>query len=227
MGLFDLFTKKKKAEGPLYLYSEEELNEYEAYVERCMGPYESVLHEIASPDIHLDVILVPPTPEHPFQKLVTMGAGAYRMDIPEDLREYAAEYAEYVIFLPENWDLRSAEEEDYWPVRDLKNIGRLALYSGSWLGYGHTVQADAEGSPYASNTGFNCTMLVNALSLDGEEMSLRMSSGRTVRFYQLLPVYPEELALKQREGADALLELLVKQDGFPVVDIHRENTAAE
>ena len=60
-----------------------------------------------------------------------------------------------------------------------------------------------------------------------EPMSVRLSSGKLINFYQLIPIYPEELQIKQEQGADALLDLLAEDDGFPVVDINRRNTAKE
>ena len=225
MELFDIFKKKKQPEnkGPMYLYSDQELVEFDAYVEKCLGYYDFVFHEIASPDIHLDVITIPPTEEHPFHKLVTMGAGAYEMNVPEQLKEQGFGHAEYVIFLPSDWNINSGDEKDYWPTRTLKMMGRLPIYEDSWLGFGHTIQADEDGSSYAENTGFNCTMLVSAVNFNGERMRLKLSSGKIINFYQLIPIYPEELAYKQANHAEALLDLLLEQEGFPVVDIHRKS----
>ena len=47
MGLFNLFKKEK-----MYLYSETELDEYEAFITKNFGSYEEVFHEIVSPDNH-------------------------------------------------------------------------------------------------------------------------------------------------------------------------------
>ena len=88
MGILSIFKKNKstdKNNHPFYLYSEKELDEYEAYVEKSLGSYSQVFHEIASPDIHLDVIPIPATEDAPFIKLVTMGPvhirWTYRMDL--------------------------------------------------------------------------------------------------------------------------------------------------
>lgn len=227
MGFFDFLKtgNSKSADRPKYLYTETELNEYEAYVEKSLGHYDQVFHELASPDIHLDVIIIPPTEENPFYKLVTMGAGACPMNLPEPLKGSGLDYAEYVIFLPADWNLSSSDEKDYWPIRDLKNSARLPLYTDSWLGYGHTIQANEDGSPYAENTGFTATLLANAVGCDGKHLSLVLSSGKEICFYLLIPIYPEELDYKMKNGADALLDLLLEIPGFPVTDTHRENAA--
>ena len=154
-----------------------------------------------------------------------MGAGAFRMNIPDSLQGYDLDYAEYVMLLPANWNLSSVEESDYWPMRALKNTARLPIYTDSWLGYGHTVQAKEDGSPYAENTGFNSLMLANAVGLDGSSLSLTLSSGRKLNFFLLIPIYPEELQFKMQNDADALLDLLLELPGFPVLDLQRKNTA--
>ncbi len=93
-------NKDTKEKIPLYSYSEKELEKVSAYIERQYGKYEEVLHEIVSPDIHCDIVLVPPTDSSPFYKLVTMGAGAYKMSIPKEFKSMICDRAEYVIFLP-------------------------------------------------------------------------------------------------------------------------------
>ena len=226
MGIFDKFKKKSGGEDPypLYLYEEKEIEELEAHIEKTLGSFDKVFHEIISPDIHLDVAMLPATEEDPYLKLVTMGAGAYKMNVPSELKDYKLEYAEYVILLPKDWNIDSGDEKDYWPTRALKDIARLPINSNTWLGYGHTVQADVEGKPYAENTGLNNIMLVNAVSTKGDPMRLTMSTGKVVNFYLLLPIYQDELEYKMEDGADALVDLLLENEAdpdFPVMNPNR------
>ncbi|MBR0416814.1 MAG: suppressor of fused domain protein [Firmicutes bacterium] len=109
MGLFNKFKKEKKNEKtarPWFLYSDEELDVLDSFICDMFGEYKNVFHEIASPDVHLDVCIVEPTDEDPYYKLVTMGAGAYTMAIPEQWKDYHIEHAEYVIYLPKDWNLK-------------------------------------------------------------------------------------------------------------------------
>lgn len=59
-------------------YTEKEMELIEKYIEDTYGPFNSVLHEIASPDIHVDICVIEPTPERNYYTLVTMGMGAHR-----------------------------------------------------------------------------------------------------------------------------------------------------
>lgn len=223
MKLFDVFKKKDVANGRRYLYTEEEVEQYEKYIMEQFGEYEEVLHEIVSPDIHLDIIVVPPTEKNNYYKLITMGMGAYKMNIPRELKEDELERAELVLFLPPTWDIKSEKEEDFWPIRQLKILARLPIQCDTWLGYGHTVSSDQENTPYASNTKFCSMMLVNALNQDYENLDFRMSSKGKINFYQLFPLYKEELDYKQRNGANVLLDLFDEEDIMPIVNMNRKN----
>lgn len=99
-------SQESKA-GKIYLYSEKDLEEYEKYIKDNWGEYYEVFHEILSPDIHLDVIIVPPTKNNNYYKLITMGMGAYKMNVPENLKQYELERAELVMYLPTTWNVKS------------------------------------------------------------------------------------------------------------------------
>lgn len=228
MGLFDKFKKKNKqsiADGAdeMYLYTEQEINEYECYIQENFGEYKEVLHEIVSPDIHLDIILVPPTDEDPYYKLITMGMGAYAMNIPDELKGNDLEYAELVLYLPKSWNIKSSDEKDYWPIRYQKILGRLPLELNTWLGFGHTIHGNEDMAPFAENTELNSFVLLNACNLMYEALDLKLSSGKKINFYQMFPLYQEELDYKLENGLDALLDLFEEDDLLPVLNIKRKN----
>lgn len=232
MGLFDKLKRKGTSSsapasasvpGPMYLYSEEELNQYEQYITEQFGEYTEVFHEIVSPDIHLDVIIIPPTEDSNYYKLITMGMGAYKMSVPPELKQYELERAELVLYLPPTWNIKSDKEEDYWPIRQLKATARLPIQCNTWLGYGHTVSADAQNSAYADNTGFCSMMLLNAVNKNYEKLNLRIETIGKINFYQVFPLYEEELEYKRNHDANALLDLFSDDDIMPIVNINRKN----
>ena len=81
------------------------------------------------------------------------------MAIPEKWQKYQLDYAEYVIYLPKDWNINSGTDSDYWPIKTLKDVARLPIWCNTWLSYGHTTQSDEEGSAYAPNTRFNSVVL--------------------------------------------------------------------
>ena len=60
----DMTENKEKT--PLYYYTENEMNKVSAYIEQQYGEYENVMHEIVSPDIHCDIVIVEPTEDQPY-----------------------------------------------------------------------------------------------------------------------------------------------------------------
>ena len=69
------------------VYSEEERKAVEEHIKACFGAFETVLHEVVSPDIHVDVCVIPPAKDRNYYTLVTMGMGAHRMNVPGTARK--------------------------------------------------------------------------------------------------------------------------------------------
>jgi len=218
-----LLKKNKKEEFPKY-YEEDEVECIETHVKEQFGDFENVFHELVSPDIHVDIAIVDPTPEHDYYTLVTMGMGAHRMNTPPELAEYKLERAEVMICLPSDWDIHSNDETWYWPIRWLKIMARLPIEHDTWLGWGHTVPVGD--APVAENTDFKCFMLLNPVDHGESSNVCKLPSGDEVNFYQLIPLYEGEMQYKLDNDAEALLDLFDDEDRG-IVDIYRESVCDE
>ncbi len=126
------------------VYTEEEMEAVEEHIEQYFGKFENVFHELVSPDIHVDICVVPPSEERDYCTLVTMGMGAHRMNVPEELAEYKLERAELAIALPADWKLdpRSPHERRkvvlaHLPAEILGPPSHCQRYLA--LGFGHTM----------------------------------------------------------------------------------------
>ena len=108
------------------LYTEEEWNAVETHINTYYGKVENVFHEIVSPDIHVDIYIVPPGDRWGYYRLVTLGMGAHRMAVPADLKEHKLERAELMIALPADWKINDDDEKWYWPL--LNSGAGLILY---------------------------------------------------------------------------------------------------
>lgn len=223
-----LFKKKKDHQTEVKsveLYDETELEELESYITNTFGEMENVFHEVYSPDIHVDIAIIPPNEHDHFYKLITMGMGAHDMNVPSEIAEYELSNAELMIYLPCDWDIyqNNQNENNYWPIRWLKILARMPINYDTWLGHGHTISAGNDHETLSENNQFESIALVEASDRDGEIACCRLSTGKLIRFYQLLPLYDEELQLKvQYESIDALLEKF-DDDFSNVVDIHRKH----
>ncbi len=201
-----------------FYYSEKDINLLENFITDKIGPYHNVLHEIVSPDIHVDIIPVPPSAGQEYYTLVTMGMGAYKMKVPPEYAKSKYNRAELAIRLPKDWDIHSDEEEWYWPVSVLKVLARMPLNEKSWLGYGHTIDF---GSPFSGNTNF-CGVLLDFLFND-DTQPLRLTHGDGVLMYHVIPIYKEEMEFKTANSAEALFDKLGKADISAPINIKRTN----
>jgi tetratricopeptide (TPR) repeat protein len=215
--------RKQQGESGEYhpeLYSEEEIDCIESHIEKYFGKFKSVFHEVVSPDIHVDIVIIEPVPERNYYVLTTMGMGAHRMHVPETLKEL--ERAELIICLPPEWNLQNLNDENsYWPLRWLKIMARLPIEQDTWLGWGHTVP---NGMPFADNTRFTTMMLLNPGAFDEDCCECAMPGGGTVNFYQMIPLYEEEADYKIQNDAEKLLELFNDED-LEYVKLDRKNAA--
>ena len=102
------------------------------HIKEYFGEFPTVYHEIHSPDVHIDICIIPPTTDNNYYTLITMGMGAHIMDIPEDLEPQKYGRAELLICLPPDWRVGESDEEWFWPITLLKNLARLPINCETW-----------------------------------------------------------------------------------------------
>mgnify|MGYP001123498967 FL=1 len=203
------------------MYSEDEIDIIEKHIEHYYGNFEFVFHEKVSPDIHVDICLIPPSEECNWYTLVTMGMGAHLMNVPNQLKEEQLERAELVICLPEYWKLDKEHLKDekwYWPIRLLKELARFPGENNTWLGWGHTVSYDG---PLSYTTELCASILINPPCGNVGGNTCTLPDGEEVNFYQVIPLYGDELEYKLKNGTQKLLDKM--NDNILLVNPHRLN----
>lgn len=203
------------------MYSEDEIDIIEKHIEHYYGNFEFVFHEKVSPDIHVDICLIPPSEECNWYTLVTMGMGAHLMNVPNQLKEDQLERAELVICLPEYWNLDKEHLKDekwYWPIRLLKELARFPGENNTWLGWGHTVSYDG---PLSYTTELCASILINPPCGNVGGNTCTLPDGEEVNFYQIIPLYGDELEFKLKNGTQKLLDKM--NDNILLVNPHRLN----
>ena len=207
-------TPQNEETGAPEVYSEEEMETIEGHIQQYFGEFETVFHELSSPDIHVDICVVPPSSERNYYTLVTMGMGAHKMNVPEELAEYKLERAELAIALPKGWKLKQEDMRDerwYWPIRLLKTLARLPIASDTWLGFGHTMDHEED---FAKDTKLCAAILTGPQGTEEGSEVCTLPGGEEVNFYQVIPLYRDELEYKLAHDADALLD---KMEGISFV----------
>jgi Suppressor of fused protein (SUFU) len=202
------------------------------HVARHVGPITDVFHEARPHLFQLDVLVVGPHEARPYTTLVTCGMSTLPMRVPienpEDLgRVPELRYAELLLCLPPDWPLTPEafqREENYWPVRWLKKLGRFPHIHEGWLGLGHTVPNGDPPEPFAATTSFSGWLVDQPLLFPEEIQKLRVGE-KVINFYAIVPLYEEEMTLKVRKGSPALGHLLNRAKVTELVDPGRLTVA--
>ena len=182
------------------------------HIEKNVGKVHQVFHEVISDDLHIDVCHVKSSLFRRYEVLVTMGMSAKAMEVPVESEE--PRFLELMILLPKGWPLTKEafmDENNYWPIRLLKDLARFVHHQNTWFGFGHTVaNAEPEGelSPYADNVGFCACALLPSLTLGEPSLILQREPEKgDIGFFSVIPIYESELRFKFEHGIDALLDV--------------------
>lgn len=199
----------KKPQTNAAVYGEEARRTLDAFIEAHFGPYQTLEKE---PEEPVDILLAAPASQREFYTLLTRGMGARPMNIPAQWQDDGLEHAELAICLPPDWNV----QEDGWPVRLLRRLAHFPFEEDTWLGWGHTVPEPAAG-------GFCASLLAEpaAFFAQGEAPVCSLPDGKTVNFYQVIPLYEEELAYKTAHDAESLLDKL--GEAARIADTKRAN----
>jgi hypothetical protein len=115
--------------------------------------------------------------------------------------------AELMLRLPATWPLSQEDlkkEENYWPLRWLKQLVRFPHVLHTWLSAGHSVPNGEPAEPLHASVQFTGWVLTRP-SVGGEGFeSLECSDGELIHFFSVVPVFTSEMDLKLREGMESL-----------------------
>ena len=151
------------------------------------------------------------------------------MNVPKSLKGKVYDRAEYVIFLPKDWNIESDDEEFYWPIRMLKTIARIPVNSDNWLRSGHTIQLAEDDGQLSDTARYNSCALLPSVGMEKQYVKpLKLGFwGKKIAFYQIFPLYQEELEFKLANSLDKLLDKMDLGTNYTdenlIIDIHRKN----
>jgi len=196
-----------------------------AHIERHLGKVKSVFHEIMSDTVHIDVHFVPPSEEFPYVRLVTSGMSDLPMAVPPE-DENSPRHIELIMTLPGDWKLDEESFQDdrwYWPVRLIKYLARMPHKYDTWLGWGHSIPNGDPAQPLAPDTALIGAVILPSVTVAKEFHTLKINDEKTIRFYAVVPLYPEELDLKLRKGTAELMRKFGRANITDIVEPGRTN----
>jgi hypothetical protein len=203
--------------------SDSSLQQIRSHVERYIGRIDRVFPGDPASGT-ADVLHVGPVDSRPYHTLVTAGMSTNAMPVPPEVN--APHRLELMMTLPEGWqpDSDLADQRVHWPTRLLQSLSRVPRESQRWLGWGHTIRNGEPPQPYAPNTQLCGVIIAPSLLVPIAFYELNLD-GERVAFYSAIPLYREELDLKQSEGMEVLLGKLLQKDINDVVYLKRRNVA--
>ena len=195
------------------------------HVETYFGTLSGVYHEIVSDLVHIDVLIAPPTEQQPYYALVTSGMSDLPMNVPEGFEELR--YAEVFMLLPPDWPFgdkeMTSDERYYWPIFWLKSIARFPHDYKTWIGGGHTIPNGPDADPLGPGTELGCVMAVTSNTPHEDFATLHVSDDKVINFYNLFPLYREEMQYKLDEGLEKLIDRFDEADISEVINPTRPN----
>ncbi len=185
----------------------------------------TVFHDIPTLFAPLDIFYIQPK-DTEFKILMTSGMSSIAMDV-SDISKDANQYrfAEFITLIPKSMEaanMCSSNAKYDWIISMLKQSAKFPHYDDTWVGVGHTMQADEEMNPYSDDTDF-CGCLVLPPMTFPETFQTINSPVGIINIYGLFPLFKEELVLINRNGFNEFIQLLIKNNSSMVINCRRRN----
>lgn len=195
-----------------------------AHIERYVGKIHQTFGEITSDLVHIYLHWVQPTEDLPFHTFITSGMSQHPMHTPPEVPTFR--YAEVLLSLPDDWPIGLEEFKDaavYWPIRLLKGTARFPHEYRTWIGPFHTISNGDPAAPYDDSTQLSAAFILHPFFFEEAFWQLPLEDERVINFYNVLPIYNEERAIKFQQGGQALLRRLLDNDVLGLVEPQRIN----
>ncbi len=210
-----------------YMLSEKDITSIEKHYKKYFTmagakDSETVMHEIGSDDMHIDIEHYLPTQKFPYHIFATVGMSGYTMpDAP-------FKNIELIMFLPKEWKTGGEDfpdEQWYWPIRMLKSAARLPYLCDTFLSIGHTFSIDENNTPFTKSTKMCSGLITFPTWLDQGIFELLYGGifkRKKVNFLCLTAITKEELNLKNKLGAQKFIDEILVKDGLDDLLVRNE-----
>jgi hypothetical protein len=185
----------------------------------------NVFHEIPTLDIHLDVYHIKPKNSE-FELLLTSGMSSIAMnvsEIPNGSQSY--QFAELMTLIPKGIDfgiMYPSKTKYDWIISMIKQSAKFPHFYDTWIGVGHSIQADENMGPYSDDTAFCGCLVLPTMTFPKDFQKVHSPNG-TINIYGLFPLYKEELTFKIQNGFNEFMQFLIKNNANEVIDFKRVN----
>jgi len=134
-------------------------------------------------------------------------------------------FAELMVLIPKGIDfgrVYPGGTKYDWIISMLKASAKFAHFYDTWIGIGHSIQADENMGPYSKDTDYVGCLVLPTMTFPKEFQKIKTSNG-PINIYGLFPLYKEELEFKIKNGFNAFADFLVKNNTKELKDFKRKN----
>lgn len=195
-----------------------------AHVTKHLGSIGDSFREGTDPSA-IEILHIPPQDTRPVRTLVTCGMSDEPMSVPAN--KNAPRHIELMVTLPRSWQFDEKAQADprwNWPLAQLRTIANLPRADKRWIGWGETVPNGTPPRPLAPNTKLCGAVIVPSLLVPQDFYELKIGV-QSIAFFSVLPLYKEELELKEAQGVNHLFEMLLDAGVKDFIDPRRKNVA--
>lgn len=178
-----------------------------AHIKEHMGSY-----QILFKTDRYELLHIKPDDAHPWNLIVTKGLAGKKLKVPLGVDELTNSHVELAVCLPPEWQFSTSEEYNLWPINALCELINFILAGNEFVGFGYTFSND---KPWHSSTDFSGGMLTALGGYNHRAQEAVLSDGSYVRFFELIFLYPMELAFRKSHDASALIDLFVQKGVRP------------
>jgi len=169
-------------------YSEKEFSIVEKHIRKKIGKYDQIFHGVRDDVLHLDICVIKPNKKRNYYTLVTLGMGAYKMNVQSETAKMLNRI-ELMMMLPPTWDITSDKPEWRWPLTLMADLSAYPMEHDTWFECNHTVKFESN----FGNTNFSSAFIGLPFPYGQKSGDCAFNYYEGVMFYQVLPLYKEEL----------------------------------
>ena len=193
----------------------------ERHIETYLGGVNKILHDQRKDKYHIDIYVLPPNDKRKYGVMVTSGMSDFAMNSPPKLKLF--QYGELYIKLPPDWPypMEELKQDDYaWVFRNLYLLPRSVHENRTFFWNGQVIDND---EAFARNTELSGFLIKYPTTIDipVEFNMLKVNPQKAICFYQLIPLYDNEMDFLEKHGLEKLYEKFDEYGTTDVVDLKR------
>jgi hypothetical protein len=204
--------------------------EVDDHIRRCFGDSGDVLREHLSKYVHIDIHVIGPSRGRTFTTYVTSGMSDLPMTAPTAMSDWAR--AELVLALPGAPETHVDDAGRYhYLIELMRSYARRPHALRTFVSLGDAIGPLDESEPLGPDTRLRASILsrpvISPIVDSIAAFRAILSSGDAVNFLGIEPIYADELELKQKRGADGLIERLEAAQVFELYNPRRPSVAPQ